>query len=336
MILRLLIVLLFCASCGGPAKPTLHLFTWSSFFNPEVIAIFEKRYNCRVVIDLFDSNESMYAKLKLGSSGYDLIVPSNYYLDILEKQKMIQPLEVARLPNLKNLDPRFFPEEESLRGVPFVVGFSGIGYRMDRLPDLEASWEVFSRSDLQGRMTMLNDAREALGAALKYLGYSINTVNPEEVAQAANVLIAWKENLAKFESEQYKDGIASREFLVVQGYSPDILKVQVEDEGIGFLYPIEGAIMSVDYLAIPLKASQAELAYAFINFMLEPEIAAQNMEYTLSLMPVKPAYGLLDISKQENRVFFPTSEELDKMETIQDPGEAIKFYIQAWDKVKAG
>lgn len=334
--LHVLLLVVFLVSCGSPSKPVLNLFTWSLFFSPELIAEFEKKYGCTVVIDVFDSNESMYAKLKLGSSAYDLVFPSNYYLEILRKQGMIRPVHKELVPNLKNLDPQYFKGEDPPLGVPYLVSFSGIAYRKDRIPDLAATYKVFDLEKYRGRMTMLNDPREALGAALKTLGHSINTKNAEEVTAAADLLLHWKRNLAKFESEQFKNGIASSEFLIVQGYSNDIMQVQQEDEEVAFLFPKEGAILSIDCMTIPTTVQNAKLAHAFINFMLSPEAAAKNMTYSYALIPVVPAYELLEPNMRRNSMLFPPQEALEKMELIQDLGSDINLYFKAWDKVKAG
>jgi spermidine/putrescine transport system substrate-binding protein len=330
-----LLALLACFfySCNSSKEDTLFLFTWSEFFDSKLIEKFEEEFQCRVVIDTYDSNESMYAKLKLGSSSYDLIFPSGYYLEILNKQGLTAPLDKSQIPNIANLDPSYFDKNAPLIGVPFLVSFSGIAYRKDRV-SLEPTWGAFARSDLRGRMTVLNDIREALGAALKFLGYSVNTRNPKELEEAGNVLIQWKPNLAKFESEQYKSGIATAEFLVVQGYSIDIMQIRQEDENVDFLFPKEGAIMSIDYIAMLKGSKHKDLAYAFINFMLDPNNAAQNMTYTKSLMPVKNAYELLDPVMKESPILFPTQENLSKMEEIKDVQEDIKYYFETWERVK--
>ncbi len=329
-----LLCLLLCSSCSSSAKKTLHLFTWSEFFDPELIEKFEEEFDCRVVLDTYDSNESLYAKLKLGQTGYDLIFPSGYYLDILYSQGLIQPLEKEKIPNIAKLDPKYFKDTAPLTGIPFIVSFSGIAYRKDRVKSIEPSWSVFSRHDLAGRMTMLNDIREALGAALKYLGYSVNTTNPAEVEQAGDVLISWKPNLAKFESEQYKSGIATAEFLVVQGYSIDVVQIEQEDENVKFLFPNEGAIMSIDYIAMPSGAKQRDLGYAFMNFMLDPANAAQNMEYIKALIPVSEAYERLVPQMRLSPILFPSDENLKKMEEIKDLKGDIIYYYKVWERVK--
>lgn len=336
MMKRCFLVLLCLSlfSCSPSEQKTLFIFTWSQFFDPELIEEFEKKYHCHVVLDTFDSNESMYAKLKLGSSRYDIILPSNYYLDLLQNQGMIRPLDKKAIPNIVHLDPKFFTDKEPLYAIPLIVSFSGIAYRKDRLKNLEPSWGVFSEKKLAGRMTMLNDIREALGAALKFLGYSVNSRNPKEIEEAGDLLIQWKQNLAKFESEQYKNGIATAEFLVVQGYSIDIMQIREEDKNVDFLFPKEGALLSIDSMVMPKGAQNIELALEFINFMLEPKNAAKNMNYNKSLFPVKPAYDLLDPELKGNPILFPDKKTLDKMELIEDLQEDIKLYYDAWERVK--
>lgn len=323
-------------SCNFSSKPTLYLFTWSDLFKPELVAQFEKKFNCHVVIDTYDSNESMYAKLKLSSVNYDLIFPSNYYIDILQKQHMIQPIDPAKAPNIKNYDPKFFQMSSPLPAAPFIVSFSGLAYRKDKTEINDPSWDVFARTDLKGRMTMLNDAREAIGAALKYLGYSVNTRSPEGVAQAGDLLLSWRINLAKFESEQYKNGLASGEFIIVQGYSIDIVQVIEENPNVAFVYPKEGAIMSIDYMAIPSNSKNVDLAHDFINFMLETPIALENVLFTNSLIPLLPVYELLDEKKRQDPILFPSAQALEKMELIEDLQTDIQLYYKAWDKVKSG
>lgn len=330
------LLLFFVSGCFSSNEKTLHIFTWSDFFDPELIEKFEEEFSCRVVTDTYDSNESLYAKLKLGQTGYDLIFPSGYYLDILYSQGLILPLDKDKIPNLAKLDPQYYKEATPLIGVPFIVSFSGIAYRKDRLQSIDPSWTVFSRTDLKGRMTMLNDIRETLGAALKVLGYSINTKNPEEIEEAGDLLISWKPNLAKYESEQYKSGIANAEFLVVQGYSIDVMQIEEEDENVKFILPKEGGILSIDYIAMPNGAKNKDLGLAFMNFMLDPEHAAQNMEYIKALIPITEAYEKLGSQMRNSPILFPSIENLQKMEEIKDLGGDIVHYFKVWERVKGG
>ncbi|MBA3603381.1 MAG: spermidine/putrescine ABC transporter substrate-binding protein [Parachlamydiaceae bacterium] len=324
------------STCSSSTKPTLYIFTWSDLFKPELIKQFENEFNCTVAIDTFDSNESMYAKLKLSSVNYDLIMPSNYYVSILQNQNMIQQINPRKIPNARNYDSRYFKFTPDVAALPYIVTFSGIAYRTDRVKIEDPSWGVFSRNDLKGRMTMLNDCREALGAALKYRGHSINSRQKEVVESAGELLLSWKKNLAKFESEQYKNGLSNGEFLLVQGYSIDITQVVAETPEVSFVYPKEGAIMSIDCMAIPTNAKNVQLAHDFINFMIEPLAALENMKFTNSLIPIRIAYEMLDNTSRDNPLLFPPEEDFERMELIEDLQGDIQIYYKVWDRVKSG
>lgn len=321
----------------APSKPTLHLYTWSNYFKPDLLSEFEHQYGCHISLDTFDTNEAMYAKLKAGAAGYDLIVPTSYFVDIMTQQGMLLKINPRLIPNLKNLDKAYaelFCTLNLQYAIPYLTGYSGIAYRKDKVSDIEPSWSVFGRKDLRGRMTMLNDTREVLGAALKYLGYSLNTTDPAEINEAANLVIGWKANLAKFEGEQYTNGIASAEYLVVQGYSTDAMQVIRENDKVGFLFPVQGTIIGLDHFAIPEHAQEIELAHAFINFFYDPAIAAENMQYVFAITPNKEGIELLDNSFKESHLLFPPVELLQRSEWIKDLGQNIKLYMQAWDRIK--
>lgn len=335
----LLLCLILLSACQSSSEPELHVLIWSDYIKPELVEKFSQRFHCRVVADTYDSNESMYAKLKLGAGRYDLIFPSNYFLDIMSRQDMLQPINPALIPNIKNLDQQYVKLVDShllTFGIPYMVSSAGIAYRADKVAPFEPSWRIFGESKYKGRMTMLNDLRETIGAALKFLGYSANTLDPKEIDQAAQVLIGWKKNLAKFESEQYKAGIASAEYLIINGYNGDILQVIKENPHVNFVYPKEGITLSMDLLVVPKDAPNTELAYAFMNFLLEPDIAAENIAFTLFLSPNQPAYKMLPKELQENKILFLPQEVLDKAEMIQYLGEDGLIYNKAWDKIKAG
>jgi spermidine/putrescine transport system substrate-binding protein len=334
-----LIIALFALNACGPAKRDLNLYTWSDYIDPELVKAFEEQYDCRVIIDTFDSNEAMYAKLKAGAKGYDLLVPTSYMAEVLYKEKMIRDLDLAQIPNARYIDKKYLDgkafDKTMTYSVPYMIGTTGVAYRDDKIEEVEDSWAIFGREDLKGRMTMLNDMREALGAALKYLGYSLNTTDAAQINAAGDQVIKWKANLAKFENEQYKSGIASGEFYVVQGYSGDILQVQEESENVVYMLPQEGFAIACDDMVIPADAEDADLAYAFINFVQQPENAARNVEYVYYLCPNTGAYKLLPEEIKEDPAVFIPEDLLDKAETIRDLGADNQKYIEVWDRVKS-
>ncbi len=332
---------LLVSACRWQARPTLYVYNWDAYMAPEAIKLFEKRFGCRVILDTFDSNEAMYAKVKAGGGGYDVIFPSSYQAHIMHEEGMLRELDHDLLPNLANIDrdylERFGIDKRMAYSVPYMTGSTGIGYRASAVPDFAPSWSVFDRADLRGRMTLLNDMRETLGAALKLLGHSLNTREAAEIEAAADVVIRWKANIAKFENEGYKQGIASREFHVVHGYSGDILQVieDNDDPDIVYAMPVEGFSVWEDGMVIPADARNVELAHAFINFMHDPEVAVMNMEFNYYMCPNAAAYALVSAELREDPTVFIPGELRAKAEMISPLGEDLQKYIRAWDRVKA-
>ncbi|MGC9451645.1 MAG: ABC transporter substrate-binding protein [Oceanipulchritudo sp.] len=330
-----------CGRSSEEAKPVLHVYNWSDYIAEGLLEQFEQANDCEVVYDVFDSNEALYAKLKAGATGYDVIFPSSYFVTIMVEEGMLQPINKANIPNLANLDPAFLAnvslDKEMIHSVPYMSGTTGIAYRKDMVKDYEPSWTVYAREDLGGRMTLLDDMREVLGAALKTLGYSLNSTNEEEIGKAADLAIIWKRNIARFDNEGYKAGIASKEFWVVQGYGGDIQQIidENEDEEIVYTLPKEGFAMWEDTMAIPAGADNVELAEKFINFMHSPEVAAANIEFNYYLCPNTAAYALLGAEILANEVVFVPKEKMARGEQILDLGEDLAKYIKAWNRVKA-
>ena len=221
--------------------------------------------------------------------------------------------------------------------IPYMVSTTGIGYLESALGEVDSlSWDIFSDVRFAGKMTMLNDIREAIGAALKYLGYSYNSRSVSELEEARDVLIQWKKNLAKFENDQYKNGLVSEEFVVSQGYSGDILQVQEEQEELQFIIPAEGTAVSIDNMVILKNAKHSDAAYAFIDYMLRPEVAAANTSYVYYLAPNKESYKLLDQEILDDPAVFLSDEVIENSEILLDLGEDNALYSRIWDEVKSG
>lgn len=343
LMLAIVVIGVFITIGCSDNKPTLHIFTWSEYVDMDVVRQFEKENNCRVVLDIFDSNESMFAKIQSGSSGYDIIVPSSYMVKMMADANILEKLDHSKLPNICHIDPAYLKSalDDSMEyGIPYMITYTGLAYRSDNTTvnskPINTSWSVLSeRSDLKGRITLLNDMREVIGAGLIYNGYSINTTNYNELVKARDTVIEWKQNLSKFEAEQYKSGIANGEFLLVHGYSGDIGQVQLDNEAIKFFLPREGFIMSCDEMVIPRDSTQKELAYKFINFMHDPEIASKNIIYTTYWCPNVEAKMLLPETVKNNKCIFPSEEDLERAQVIGDIGSYLEMYSKIWDEIKS-
>lgn len=335
-IMKALLVLLL-STLTATAAETLHIYTWADYISPDIVEKFEKQHTCRVVMDTFDSNEAMFAKLKAGAVGYDVIFPTTYMVQVMTAEGMLTPLESASLPNLKQVDPAILAKignAEMKHSVPYTVGYAIAAYRKDKVASAPASWAAFAQPALAGRMTLLDDMRETIGAALKSLGYSINTRDEKQLAEAQAVLLAWKKNIAKFDNEGYKAGLDSGEFLFVHGYSGDLFQVAQENSKIALLIPQEGVTLSCDEMVIPKTAPKPALAHAFINFLLDPDIAAENMEWMGYLCPNPEALKKVSPDFLQNPAITIPADIQAKSEVIQDLGPDITKYIRVWDAVK--
>ncbi len=324
-------------SCGNREKE-LHVFNWADYMNPDVIEKFEKEYNCKVVINYFDSNEALYAKVKAGASGYDVMFPSGYMSKIMHEQKLISELDHSKIENLKNVDKAYLKKALDSKmeySVPYMLSYTGIAYNKKRIPDFKASWSMFERKDLAGRMTLLNDLRETIGAALKFHGYNYNTLDDKELDKAKDTVIKWKQNIAKFDVDEAKRGLSSGEFILIHTYNGDALQLIEENCDLAFAIPEEGTAINGDDMVIPTSAKNPELAYKFINFMLSPEVAKANMEFVYYLSPNTEAQKLMDEDFMSNPVINPPKKVIDKSDVLEDLGENNLKYSKVWDQIKS-
>ena len=329
----LLLVLTAAASAE-----TLHLYTWADYISPDVVKKFEKQHGCEVVIDTFDSNESMYAKLKAGATGYDLVFPTAYMIQVMQAEGLLQNLDHSKLPNLPNIDPAVLSkviDTKMEHSVPYTFAYAALAIRKDKIKDADPSYALLDRAALAGRVTLLDDMRESIGAALKYLGHSLNTRDEAQLTAAQEVLIRWKKQLARFDNEGYKAGIDSAEFHLVHGYSGDLFQVQMENPKVEILIPREGVTIGCDEMVIPKTAKQTDLAHALINFLLDPDIAAENMEWMGYYCPNAPARAKLSADFLDNPAITIPADLAAKCEVIQDLGPDLAKYSKVWDAVKA-
>jgi spermidine/putrescine transport system substrate-binding protein len=325
-----------CTSTAGGGKK-LTLFTWADYLSDKAKAGFEKAHDCTLVIDTFDSNEAMLAKLESGASGYDLLVPSSYAVQSLKRKGLIQKLDHAKIPNIRHMDPAYLAKAADAameQSVPYMMAPTCLAYLASKVPNPVDSWSMLDRADLKGRVTLLDDMREVLGAALKSLGHSLNSTDPAQLAAARDLAIRWKGNIAKFENEQYKTGIGSGEFYLVHGYTGDLMQVAAENEDIRIIIPREGASFPCDDLCISRDAREADLAHAFINYVSDPAVAAENMENLGYRAPNKSAYPLLSEDFRGSSLLFPPDALFSKCEPILDLGDKLPLWTAEWDKVK--
>jgi spermidine/putrescine transport system permease protein len=322
---------------AGHAERQLNLYIWSNYIYPETVRKFEERMKARVNIDLFDSVEAMLAKVQAGNAGYDVIVTTNYAIEVLGRgQNLLRGLDHSALPHLVNIDPRFLNQDfdpGNATSVPYLWGTCGIAYRRSRVGTVD-SWAALWDPRYKGRILMVDDARETLGAALKWKGESLNTTDREALESARRLLIEQRPLVRAYDSANYDDKLLAGDVWLAQGWSGQFAKAMARDPDITYVLPKEGASFSVDNLAILADAPHPELAHAFLDFTMEAEIAAEICRTTYYSTPNRAAVALLPEEMRRNPAIFPPEEMLARAELIRELGEATVLYDRMWTEVK--
>jgi spermidine/putrescine-binding protein len=328
------------AEAPKPGK-TLHLYNWDNYIDPALLKDFEKEFGVKVVEDKFASNEELLAKLQSGAAGYDLAVPSDYMVRLMIRQNLLAPLDHKNLPNLKNLAPRFRNpayDPKHAYSVPYLWGTSGIGYSRKAMArhGAPASWDDLFNPDklrkVRGRVSMLNDMREAIGAALIYRGYSPNSTDPKQLEAAREVLLKQKPFLAKYDSEAYKESLASGETWMVHGWSGELFAARKTNPDIAYALPKEGTFLFVDNFVIPKGAKNKAAAEAFINYLLRADVAARNSSTLRYPTPNEAARKRIDPKLEGASYTLPADV---RYFALEDLGEAGRLYEKIWTEVKA-
>jgi putrescine transport system substrate-binding protein len=342
----------------GPSK-VLNVYNWSDYLAEDTVPDFERRTGVRVTYDVFDSNEMVEARLLAGATGYDVVVPTLNFLARQVQAGVFQPLDKSRLPNLANVDPELLrrmamQDPGNAYGVPYMWGTTGVGFNVDevnaRLGSLEAtsSWDIIFKPELISRfadcgVTLLDTPSELIPIALKYLGEDPNSTEPAVIDKAAVLLGRIRPYVTHFHSSQYIDALANGDTCLVVGWSGDVIQARnrAREAGngvkIGYAIPREGAPLYVDVLAIPKDARNIDNAYAFINDLLDPKVAAKNSDFISYPNPVPASRALMDPAIADDPAIYPPQQVQDKLFTFAVIGpETDRLYTRVWDDFKTG
>lgn len=333
--------LTIAAACvaGEESHGTLYVYTWANYFSPRAVELFEQRHDCKVEFYYYDSNDTMQENLR-ESGGYDVITPSSTVAADLFSAGALLTLDHSLIPNLRHFDtetPALVQDAEMRYGIPYTLTVTGLGYNPERVSaEAVRSWDIFGDAARANRMTMMNDMRETLGAGLKHLGHSLNTVDEAEILEATRLVGKWKDNLAVFDVDQAREGLREDRYDVIQAYNGDMALLISETPNLAFYIPEEGAPLNTDKFVIAADAPNPDLAHAFINHFLDPEIAAMNMEDVYFFMPVPEAIGKLSKRLRDNPAFDLSRFSLEKCEMILNVGANRRLYDEAWETVLIG
>lgn len=319
----------------------LYVYNWGDYIDPSLIKKFENETGITVKYDVYDTNEIMYQKLKSGNVRYDVIIPSDYMVQKMIHEDMLAKIDYSKIPNYKYIGKDFKnlaydPNNEY--SVPYTWGTVGIMYNKKMVKEPVDSWNILWDKKYKDKIIMVDSPRDAIGIALKKLGYSLNSTNSEQLLQARNELIKQKQEglIRAYMVDEVKDAMVSGEAALAVVWSGDAITMMDENPDLGFALPKEGSNKWFDAMAIPKNAPDKENAEKFINFLCDPENAAINAEYIGYSTPNVGALKLLPKDITDNPVAYPPADKLKNFEVFVDLGDKKNKEIdQYWIEVKA-
>ncbi|MES2997818.1 MAG: extracellular solute-binding protein [Pseudomonadota bacterium] len=319
----------------------VNVYNWSSYISNEVLKEFTKETGIKVNYATYDSNETMYAKLKANpNSGYDIVVPSTYFVDRMQKQGMLQPLDKTKLSNFKNLNPALLNEPYdpgNHYSIPYFWSVTGIAINTHyHVLSRMQHWADFWKPQYRNQLLLLDDVHEVFSIALLVLGYSPNDTNPKHIRQAYLKLKQLMPNIRLFNDDGVKSLYIDEDLTLGMAWNGDIYQASQENSAIHFIYPKEGFVISIDSMAIPVGAAHLDNAYRFINFILRPDIAKKISLATGYASPNLAAVKLMPKAILSNPIIYPDQKTLQRSVVQTDVGDAEAVYQKYWELLKIG
>lgn len=330
-------------SSGGLAstgeEATLNFYNWDTYIGETTLDDFRKATGITVNMSLFATNDELFAKLRAGNPGYDVIVPSNDFVERMIQAELIQPLDHAQIPNLANVDPTFVDvsyDPGRVYSMPYTWLVLGIGYRKSKVNAVPDSWKVlFDSSEYAGRIALLSEAGDVMRLGAKYLGHSVNAITPEIIAEVEAMMIRQKPNIKTFHEDNGQDLLLLGEVDLVLEYNGDIAQIMQEDDDIDFIVPKEGSQLNSDNLCIPVGAPHPRNAHLFINNLLDGEVGKGISETILYPTPNAAAKALMPPEYSNNPVIFPPAEVLARCEYAAYNATNQPLYEEAFTRIRA-
>lgn len=342
------------SGCGKSAEKAegageVYVYNWGEYIDEEVIDQFEEETGIKVIYDMFETNEEMYPVIEAGGVKYDVVCPSDYMIQKMVENNMLAEINFDNIPNIKEIDPKYMEmsksfDPENKYSVPYCWGTVGILYNTSMVApeDVPTKWSDLWDEKFKDNILMQDSVRDAFMVALKSLGYSMNTTNETELAEARDLLIKQKPLVQAYVIDQVRDKMIGGEAAMGVIYSGEMLYIQEEVANLGLDYqleyviPEEGTNLWLDSWVIPANAPNKENAEKWINFLCRPEIAKKNFEYITYPTPNKGAFDLLDPELQNNKAVFPDTDALTNSEVFKYLGNDVdSIYNEYWKEVKS-
>lgn len=332
---------IFAFSASLRAEQRLNLFIWSEYIDPQVVADFEKKFDCKVTIDLYEDAESMLAKVQGGGvSLYDVVVPPDHMVTPMLKLNLLAPLRHANIPNLKNLEDQFANPPYD-RGNQYTVAYQwgtvGVLARQTKDKSIPQTWGIFFDPKQQaGSFVLIDSLRDMIGAALKFKGYSLNSTDPKQLKEARDLVLDAKKRSRGFDgSVGARNKVLAKTASVAIVYSGEGVRAVAEDKEVVYFIPREGSQIWVDNLAVLAQAPHRDLAEKFINFLLDGEINAKISNFTSYSTPNKAAMKFIRPDDLKNPAMYPPPDVRAKLEFLEDLGPKTRLYDETWTQIKA-
>ena len=342
------------SGCGKSAEKAggageVYVYNWGEYIDEDVIAQFKEETGIDVIYDMFETNEEMYPVIEAGGVKYDAVCPSDYMIQKMIENNMLAEINFDNVPNIKEIDSKYMDMSRSFDpdnkySVPYCWGTVGILYNTSMVApeDAPTKWSDLWDEKFKDNILMQDSVRDAFMVALKSLGYSMNTTNEAEIAEARDLLIKQKPLVQAYVIDQVRDKMIGGEAAMGVIYSGEMLYIQQEvadlglDYSLEYVIPEEGTNLWLDSWVIPANAPNKENAEKWINFLCRPDIAKKNFEYITYPTPNKGAFDLLDADLQNNKAVFPDTDSLKNCEVFQYLGTDVdSIYNEYWKEVKS-
>ncbi|MFZ2288942.1 MAG: polyamine ABC transporter substrate-binding protein [Halopseudomonas yangmingensis] len=346
-------------SATAQAAGSLKIFNWSDYIAEDTIANFEKETGIKVTYDVYDSNETLDARLLTGRSGFDVVVPSNHFLSKQIDAGVYQELDHSKLTNMANLDPALMAQLEEVGlgtryAIPYMWGTNGIGYNVDKVTAILGedapldSWDLVFNPEIAAKLascgiSMLDSGDDMMTSAMGYLGLDPNSNDADDLKKAEDLLMSVRGSVRYFHSSRYISDLANGDICVAVGFSGDVFqaadRANEAENGVNIAYsiPKEGTQLWFDMMAIPKDAPNVANAHTFINYILRPEVVAPITDYVAYANPNKAANALVDQDILNDPAIYPTEEVMAKLYIAKPrPLAAQRIVTRSWNRVKSG
>ena len=327
------------STSGG--KQEVNVYNWGEYIDESIFADFTAETGIKVNYSTFQSNEEMYAAMKLGGTDYDVLIPSDYMVQRLISEDMLEKLDFSNIPNFEMIsedfqNPEYDPKNEY--SVPYMWGTVGIIYNSALIEDEITSWSALFDEKYTGQILMFNNPRDAVGIALKMLGYSLNTTSETEISEAFAALEQQKPILQAYVMDQIYDKLENNEAMIGPYYAGDYIVMKETNPDLAFVLPVEGSNVFIDAMCIPKGAANKENAELFINFMTSNDVCIANMDETGYISANGEAAAIYggDLDEDDYAVQFPETGILDKCEPFLNlPENILALYDSMWVDLKS-